>query len=181
MAEPNRKEYYNRQFLMTNCPLASGEENVDILLDYCNRKLDPALVEVFEKHMEICADCKAFSASQMAVWDALDAFEAMPISPDFDRKLMARIEREEQPLWSRLWNRMTAGGTATWRPLVPVAAAMVLAVGLWMRPVTAPPREAALPIIADSQIDAEQIETVLEDMEMLRQLTLTDPSTKQKM
>ena len=54
MAEPNRKEYYNRQFLMTNCPLASGEENVDILLDYCNRKLDPARVEVFEKKMQ-CA------------------------------------------------------------------------------------------------------------------------------
>jgi hypothetical protein len=102
MAEANRKEYYNSQFRMTHCPLASGEENVDILLDYCNRKLDPALVEIFEKHMEVCNACRAFAESQMAVWDALDAFEAMPVSADFDRKLMARIEREESSLWRRV-------------------------------------------------------------------------------
>lgn len=180
MAEPNRKQYYNRQFQMTHCPLASGEENVDILLDYCNRKLDPALAELFEKHMEVCAACRAFSESQMAVWDALDAFEAMPVSPDFDRKLMARIEFEENSAWRRLWNRMTAGGTAIWRPVVPVAAALVLAVGLWMRPAGNTGAESA-PIMADNQLDAEQIESALQDMEMLRQLTLSEPATQQKM
>ena len=176
MAEPNRKQYYNRQFQMNHCPLASGDENVDILLDYCNRKLDPALVEIFEKHMEICAACRAFSESQMAVWDALDAFEALPVSPDFDQKLMARIAREEESPWRRMWNRMTAGGTALWRPLVPVAAALVLAVGLWMR--NSGPDAAT---IADSQLDAEQVETALQDMEMLRQLTINEPATQQKM
>jgi len=165
---------------MTHCPLASGEENVDILLDYCNRKLDPALAELFEKHMDVCTACRAFSASQMAVWDALDAFEAMPVSPDFDRKLMARIEREGSSPWRSLWNRMTAGGTAIWRPVVPVAAALVLAVGLWMRPSSPTGLETA-PIMADSQLDAEQIESALQDMEMLRQLTLPEPATQQKM
>ncbi len=179
MAEANRKEYYNRQFRMTHCPLVSGEENVDILLDYCNRKLDPALAEIFEKHMEMCTACRAFAESQMAVWDALDAFEAMPVSADFDQKLMARIEREESSLWRRVWNGMTAGGTALWRPVVPVAAALVLAVGLWMRP--AAPQPEAPAILAESQMDVEQVETVLEDMEMLRQLTLAEPAAQQKM
>lgn len=180
MAEPNRKQYYNRQFQMTHCPLASGEENVDILLDYCNRKLDPDLAELFEKHMELCAACRAFAESQMAVWDALDAFEAMPVSPDFDHKLMARIEREESSPWRRMWNKITAGGTAIWRPVVPIAAALVLAVGLWMRPASNVGVETA-PIIADSQMDAEQIESALQDLEMLRQLALPEPVTQQKM
>ncbi|MBL8174550.1 MAG: hypothetical protein JNK48_07770 [Bryobacterales bacterium] len=165
---------------MTHCPLASGEENVDILLDYCNRKLDPALVDVFEQHMQVCAACRAFAESQMAVWDALDAFEALPVSPDFDRKLMARIEREESSPFRNLWNRLTAGGTALWRPLIPVAAALVLAVGLWMRPASNSGLEVA-PIVAETQFDAEQVETALQDMEMLRQLALTEPATQQKM
>jgi hypothetical protein len=177
MAEPKRKEYYNRQFQMTHCPLASGEEDVDILLDYCNRTLDPALVDLFEKHMETCSACRAFAESQTAVWDALDAFEALPVSPGFDQKLMARIAQEEDSPWRRTWNSMTAGGTALWRPFVPIAAALVLAVGLWMRNST----PEVLPITADSQMDAEQIEVTFQDMEMLRQLTLNEPATQQKM
>ena len=179
MPEPIRKQY-NRHFHMTTCPLSSGEENVDILLDYCNRTLDPDLVEIFEKHMGCCDACRAFSASQMAVWDALDSFEAMPVSPDFDRKLMARIEREDSSLWPRIRSGITAGRTALWRPLIPVAAALLIAAGLWMRPAPSPAPEMPA-MFADSQVDAEQLETVFEDLEMLRQLTLTDPSTKQKM
>lgn len=166
---------------MTNCPLASGEENVDILLDYCNRKLDPGLAEIFERHMENCAACRSFSESQMAVWSALDAFEAMPVSDDFDQRLMARIDWEERSLWSRMWNKMTAGGTAIWRPLAPLAAALVLAVGLWMRPSSTPVEDAGSMVVADGQIDAEQLESVLEDMEMLRQLVIAEPNSQTKM
>ena len=67
-------------------------------------------------------------------------------------------------------------GGARWRLFLVVAAALVLAVGLWMRN-SAP----ELPITADSQMDAEQIEVTFQDMEMLRQLTLNEPATQQKM
>jgi len=175
------KEYRGEQTQLAECPLIAGEENADLLLDYCHRKLAPEMVEVFEQHMALCPACRAFAASQSAVWQALDAFEAMPLSEDFDERLFARIEREQRraSLWSGLWNRMTAGGTAMWRPAVPVAAAVVLAVGLWMRPGVVPPQ----PDLAksDNRVDVEQVERVLEDMEMLRQLAPEDNAGSQHM
>jgi anti-sigma factor RsiW len=165
---------------MSECPLVSGEENADILLDYCNRKLDPAMTAVFERHMEQCPACRAFADSQSAVWNALDAFEAMPISPDFDQRLWARIEAEEQGSWlTRFWNRITESGTAMWRPALPVAAALVLATGLWLRPVLGPTAETEPTVTAT--IDATEIETALEDMEMLRQLQPADTSAPKQM
>jgi anti-sigma factor RsiW len=177
MAEANRKQYMNtRPFAFTECPLISGEENADILLDYCNRKLDPALAELFEQHMESCAACRAFSESQSAVWNALDAFEAMPISPDFDRRLFERIERDEQrSWWTRLRNRLALSGTSIWKPAIPIAALALLAAGIWMRPaptsieVIEPTKMATM-----DRVDPEQIDAAVEDMEMLRQVGVVE-------
>src|SRR5574337_1028204 len=103
MLEVNRRDTQE----LTECPLLSGEENAGLLLDYCNRKLAPELASVFERHMEHCPACRAFAESQMAVWSALDDFEAMPISEDFDQRLFARLEAEQQaPWWSRLLSRL---------------------------------------------------------------------------
>jgi hypothetical protein len=177
MAEANRKQYMNtRPFAFTECPLISGEENADILLDYCNRKLDPALAELFEQHMESCAACRAFSESQSAVWNALDAFEAMPISPDFDRRLFERIERDEQgSWWSRFWRPFTFSGSSIWKPAIPVVVLALLAAGIWMRPsptnteVTEPTKMATM-----DRVDPEQIDAAVEDMEMLRQVGVVE-------
>jgi hypothetical protein len=174
MAEASRKMDNNRRFELNQCPLIDGEANADVLLDYCNRKLAPELSSLLEQHMEQCPACAAFAESQKAVWSALDAFEALPVSQDFDRKLMARIEREGQGGWSAFWHRITDGGVSLWRPAVPLAAALLLAVGLWIQPgIFAPAPTAA--------VDAEQLETALEDLEMLRQLATVETAATQPM
>ena len=77
------------------CPLDDGE-NAQQLLDYCTRKLDRPTAEILEKHMAICPACREFAAQQRAVWEALDGWEAEPVSADFDRRLYRHGKRQEQ-------------------------------------------------------------------------------------
>ena len=175
MAEANRKYMNTRPFAFTECPLISGEENADILLDYCNRRLDPALARLFEQHMLRCGACRAFAESQTAVWNALDAFEAMPVSADFDQRLFERIENEAQGRWqSRAWNWIRPSGPI-WRPVIPVAALMVLVAALWMRPffTNSEVKEPTKMATAD-KLDPEQVDAAVEDMEMLRQVGVVE-------
>ena len=74
-----------------NCPLET-RDNAQLLLDYCTRKLEPESVAILERHIALCGACREFANSQRAVWDALDAWEAAPVSPDFDSRLYRRIE-----------------------------------------------------------------------------------------
>ena len=83
-----------------NCPLET-RENAQLLLDYCTRKLEPESVAVLERHIAICDACREFARGQRAVWQALDAWEAAPVSLDFDRRLYHRIEAHV-PWWSLL-------------------------------------------------------------------------------
>ncbi|HUQ91771.1 MAG TPA: hypothetical protein VM120_08820 [Bryobacteraceae bacterium] len=181
MPEVNRKHDMSRKPPpFTVCPLLEGEENAGILLDYCNHKLAPEMAHVFELHMEKCPACAAFAESQMAVWNALDSFEAMPVSGNFDQRLRARIEFDQQDAWwNRAWSRITASGATMWRPAVPVAAALILAAGLWMRPggISTPPAGNTV-AKGEVSLDVEQIETALEDMEMLRELAAADTATR---
>lgn len=183
MAEPSPEFGSRRPLAVTECPLTQAEENAGLLLDYCNRTLEPELRAAFEQHLAVCAACRAFADSQTAVWNALDAFEALPVTDDFDRRLWARIEQQERaPWWSRAWDWMTAGGTARWRPLAPVAAALLLAVGLYWDgrwPGAAAPVTVAGK--AAETVDLDQVETTLEDVEMLRQLGVTEPAAQQSM
>ncbi|MBI3684757.1 MAG: hypothetical protein HY235_30675 [Acidobacteria bacterium] len=171
-----------REFQFNECPLLSSEESAGILLDYSNRRLAPELAAIFEQHMEKCPACRGFAESQRALWNALDAFEAMPVSQDFDRRLWARIEREHQgSWWSRIWNRMTAGGTVVWRPAIPVAAVLLAAVGLWMHPAWVSVAGPDASVAKVGSIEAEQIETALEDMDMLRQMDAAEAVSPQRM
>ena len=159
-----------------DCPLLHGQDNADLLLDYANRRLDPELAAIFEEHVHRCMACQEFIAAQREVWSALDAFEAMTISDDFDKRLWARIEQEEaRPWWSKAWSWMTAGGTAVWRPLAPVAAGLVLAIGLYLTPPATEPAGEPMAKAID-RLDPEQVETTLEDLEMLRQLGAVEPA-----
>src|SRR5687767_3080468 len=93
-----------------------GEESemhcpIQNVLDYCAGKLSTDAAAEFERHMNVCAECKAFALSQQHVWQALDAWEAKPVSKDFDRKLHARIEElEERTWWRGRWWR------GRWKP-----------------------------------------------------------------
>ncbi|MBL8230563.1 MAG: hypothetical protein JNL98_18880 [Bryobacterales bacterium] len=176
------------------CPLTSGEAEAAILLDYCNRKLDSESTAILERHIRQCPDCEAFASSQSLLWQSLDSYEAMPVSADFDRELYARIDAEEQrptwsKLWNRLWGRITMGGTLTgaqlWRPALPVAACLVVAAGLYFRPGMegglSHPSMNPLSETGEVVIQAEQIESELEDMEMLRDLGALEAGGQRQM
>ena len=74
-----------------NCPLET-RENAQLLLDYGTRKLEPETVAALERHIAICGACREFVSGQRAVWQALDAWEAAPVSADFDSRLYRRRE-----------------------------------------------------------------------------------------
>src|SRR5512144_986434 len=75
------------------CPIETPE-NAETLLAYCSRKLDPASATVLEQHMQVCPACREFAAGQRTLWEALDSWEAEPVSPDFNQRLYERIEKE---------------------------------------------------------------------------------------
>src|ERR1039458_8261413 len=105
------------------CPIET-RENAELLLAYCTRKLDAESTAMLERHMEICPACREFSSGQRAVWEALDAWEATPVTLDFDRRLYRRIDREVS--WWQLLMRPL--GPALVRRGLPIAAAACLIV-----------------------------------------------------
>lgn len=150
-----------------NCPL-DIPENAQVLLDYCTRKLDAGRTAALERHMEICPACREFAAGQRATWEALDRWEAAPVSQDFDRRLYRRIEREVS--W---WDLMVR----PFRPLLlrrglPIAAAaclLVMAGVLIERPAGSP---APAPDMAQVEsVQPEQVEQTLDAMEMLSEFS----------
>ena len=77
------------------CPIES-QENAELLLSYSARRLNPESTAILEAHMELCPACREFRDSQKALWEALDQWEARPVSPDFDRRLYRKIEEQDQ-------------------------------------------------------------------------------------
>src|SRR5579863_10126731 len=84
------------------CPIET-EENAEVLLAYCARRLDPEVAAILEGHMKVCPACRSFQESQQVVWESLDSWEALPVSAEFDRKLYQRIEAEGRSSW---WQRL---------------------------------------------------------------------------
>jgi hypothetical protein len=150
-----------------NCPVSTG--NPEVLLEFSARRLDGEAAEVLASHMAVCPECTRFGDAQNQVWQALDAWDAMPVSDDFDERLYARIDAEgRRSFWSRL-----LGDRFAWRPAVSIAGALATVV-LGVVLVT-PPSRVEQPAVTNSDavrtdLDAEQVERTLEDIEMLRQL-----------
>jgi hypothetical protein len=159
-----------------NCPLHS-EESAGILLDYTARRLDEVGTAMLERHMASCAQCAVFRDQQAAVWNALDAWEATPVSTDFNRTLWARIDAAEAAPWYvRLGHLLQLG---SWKPVAPLAvAALVIATGFLMdhpsggSHTTIPGQTAAV-----SVAEADQVEQTLDDIQLLYQFESTDPGT----
>lgn len=154
------------------CPVQSGE-NAEILLDYCARTLDAHRAALLENHMTECAECRAFRDVQSEIWSSMDDWHSIPISPNFDSQLFARIEAEEQKPWWRQWRG--AWTSVTLEPALPIAAAClaVLASILFQATIPVPagiPAPAAQAQVKTDPTDIEQAETALEDLEMLRVL-----------
>jgi len=167
------------------CPMQS-RDNAEILLDYCARTLPAETLERMDAHVGTCKACQGELAAQQQVWSALDEFDAseLNISPDFDRRLYARIEAEHQdPFWVRGWRKIFASGQpGGWRPaftmgLAAVAVAVFLMVRMPSEPVAVPESTvaveaapAAVKTAAVDSLEVERLDTALEDIEMLHLL-----------
>jgi len=146
--------------------LVETRESVELLLAYCARKLDAENAALVERHIGICPACQEFANGQRALWEALDTWEAAPVSPDFNRRLYQRIEKEVS-WWSLLMR--------PFRPLLvrqglPVAAAALMAVmagALLQRPVLQQPVKPQPESAQWEPVQPEQVEHALEAMQML--------------
>jgi hypothetical protein len=147
------------------CPLQSGDEGA-MLLSYLDRQLPPDSLEAFDRHVAVCPDCARVVDGQRAVWRALDQWEPIAVSADFDDRVMARIAEIERPWWGRM---LDAATSAWWKPAMPLAAACLalLAVAVWNEP-----SPAVRPVMDSAEV--QQVEDALSDLEMLRQLGLTE-------
>ncbi|MGA2197161.1 MAG: zf-HC2 domain-containing protein [Bryobacteraceae bacterium] len=145
-----------------NCPM-EARQGSELLLEYTAGRLAPGEAAALEAHLESCARCREFARSQKMVWQALEAWEAEPVSLDFDRRLFARIEQAPLSWWARLTGQVM-------HHAVPVAAAagvMILAGLMLERPAVtpvAPPQESA----QVETLGPEQVQSALDDMQMLR-------------
>ena len=145
-----------------NCPM-EARQGSELLLEYTGGRLEARAVTALKAHLESCARCREFAQNQKAVWQALEAWEAEPVSMDFDRRLFARIEQAPASWWARLTGQMM-------HHAVPVAAAagvMILAGLMLERPPAMPaepPRESA----QVETLGPDQVQSALDDMEMLR-------------
>ena len=158
------------------CPIET-QENAELLLSYSARRLNPESTAILEAHMEMCPACREFRDGQKAVWEALDQWEARPISPDFDRRLYRRIEEQEQLGW---WARIFGPLRPMFlKPALPLAATacLVLVAGF----IIDNPGRISAPMVENPQApEVEQVERTLEDLEMLRQFNLVAPVREDK-
>jgi hypothetical protein len=148
------------------CPIESRESE-ELLLDYCSRTLDPAVAGVLEDHIEICPACQKFAANQQIVWQALDEWEAVPVSADFDRRLYQRIEKEVS--WWEVFLRPLRPMLLRQALPVTAAAAVLVTAGVLLDR----PRVAPAPLPESAQVEAvapDQAETALQEMELMREL-----------
>jgi hypothetical protein len=154
------------------CPIET-QENAELLLSYSARRLDPESTVILEAHMELCPACREFRDGQRALWEALDQWEARPVSADFDRRLYRRIEEQDQlGWWSRVFGPMRP---MLLRPALPLAAmaCLVLVAGF----IVDEPGKMFAPAADSPQVvrEVEQVERTLDDLEMLRQFDLVAP------
>jgi hypothetical protein len=150
------------------CPIETPE-SAESLLAYCAHTLGPEDTAAWERHLKECAACRKMAADQTAVWTALDEWDTVEVSPDFDRRLYARIEHEV-PWWAKIARPF---GPALLQRALPVTAAACLAVTaglLFNQADRIPVRPAVAPVEA---VQADQVEHQLEDMELLRDFSRT--------
>ena len=153
---------------MLNCPLET-RENAHLLLDYCTRKLEPESASVIECHIAVCSACRDFANGQRAVWQALDTWEAAPVSSDFDRRLYGRIEARVS--WLDLLLRPFT--TVTLRRGLPAAAmtCLLLVAGILLERPAVSPVTAPGDVTQVDSVQPEQVERALDAMEVLSEFS----------
>ncbi len=147
----------------------SIHEDTAILLEYSARKLNAVDTARVDEHLKACAACRRITDGQRAVWEALDAWETAPVSPDFDRQLYQRIEKEVSWL-DRLMRPFRPLFVRHGLPIAASACLLVVAGMLLQRPadVSGPG--------AKPEISAGEAESAVQEMEMLREFSRIAPS-----
>ena len=143
--------------------LKNSDIGEEILLDYTSGSLSADRTAGLERHLAACAACRELVAAQKELWLTLDAWEAPEPSPHFDARLRERIAAQPAGWWQNVF---------AWRPLATaVAAAAVVAVGLFVWPAGAPAPEPAAQvrpeIVRAEAVNVEVVEQTLEDLEIL--------------
>lgn len=151
------------------CPRENGS-GVESIVAYTAGLLEASEQIEFERHMAVCEGCRRMAVEQKAVWDALDVWKPAPISPDFNQKLYQRIaEDAKTPWWRRAFHLDWSWAL---RPALPVAAACAaIVVAFVVEP--AAKHHAITPV--QQKISIDQVERALDDMDMLKQMSLTTP------
>ena len=146
------------------CPLET-RETAEQLLDYCARKLEPQAVAVLERHIAICPACRQFADNQRTIWEALDAWEAEPVSSGFDSRLYRRID-DDVSWWERAI-RPFRPFAQHWNVAASAAGVFViLTAGLLLnRPVAVP--QAAREASQVEQVQPDQVEQAMDAMDTL--------------
>jgi len=147
------------------CPLETREDK-EILVAYSSRALNGDDAELLKAHLQTCPACREFVRGQRAVWEALDGWEAAPVSADFDRRLLARIDRDVS-WWQRMRGRL--GLLLVHRALPVTAVAALLAAGVWLD-LSSSPKVAPHPTTAQAEgLQPDQVVHALDEMEVLNQ------------
>jgi anti-sigma factor RsiW len=148
-----------------NCP-TQNREGAEALLAYTAGKLDRLRSATLEEHIKMCPACGEFVRGQNSVWKALDAWEPAPVSPDFDRRLYARIETQVS-LWDRILRPFRPLLVRQGLPAAAAAAVVIMAGYLLDRPAGMNP--IAAPQAAVMEVAPDQAEPTLQDMETMRE------------
>jgi hypothetical protein len=163
-----------------NCLLETREET-QVLLDYCAHALSAERVAFVETHIKSCSRCQEFTASQQALSEALELWQAPPVSQDFNRRLYQRIDAgSARPAWwSALVSHVLVPHVLV-RPFHPVwfrrglpfaaAACLLVSAGVLLeRPVSSvsAPKDMA----QVESVQPEQVEQALDTMDLLSEFS----------
>src|SRR5258708_6103756 len=111
--------------------LSKDKDGIERLMEYLGGPSTAERRAELEQHAQECVECRGL----LRAWNALDEYTAPEVSEDFDSKLYARIAREKQSWWRRIF--WPAGPVAWWKPAIPLAACAAVLIALWVRvPVT---------------------------------------------
>jgi hypothetical protein len=167
------------------CPLETGKSQ-ELLLEYPTGRLDPAVQAILEEHVAVCFDCQQAIEAHSAVWEALDAWEPAPVSVDFNRRLWQRIDQAEANRGFDLGRfdlrrfDLSRWFNVSWKPALPVAAALLLVVGTFMfqHPHELLPIQSVAVPNGVTLTEVDQVESALDDLQLLQQLdSVTKPDS----
>jgi anti-sigma factor RsiW len=144
------------------------------LVSYVAGALDSREMAAVDLHLLGCEECRETASAQQAVWSALDDWSPAAAPMDFDRRLYARIAVESQRPWWHFSYRPWVSAFG-FRAGAPVAAACValVAAAFFYRPAGTIPVNGPTPATIERKVDVEQMERTLDDLDMLKQMSVT--------